>query len=424
MKKFLLMSMLLGVVTLGANGQTVTIGDEWDNYGEYDDYDGYAPAYTGSAGDHAPMALEFTYSGSQFIYTSEELSELAGSNITDLAFKVAVTGFIEVPSTISVKIYMAETNLDTPYKNSNNKAVFFPVDNESSVYEGELSIEDEYLSDYIWYNDCWAKEMTFTLDKPFYYSGENNLLITFVVEGDGTEASSLSDFNFMSSGINNRAIAYGVSPYNGSSFDDVLSGTRITPLTNNHIIEAPAIQIEGTTGTPIAETWQSYVPAEDVDLDFAEGTLDAYTVTATSDGKATLKRVTSAKAGSALLLKKSIIPSIQTTGSAAANSDNLLLVSNGTVEGDGTIFALANKSQGIGFYKVGDGVKIPEGKVYLKISSATNEFVGFDTTTGIESIASETPAQRDNAIYTLTGARVSHPTKGIYIQNGKKFVVK
>lgn len=41
-------------------------------------------------------------------------------------------------------------------------------------------------------------------------------------------------------------------------------------------------------------------------------------------------------------------------------------------------------------------------------------------------IAKVTTAQRsaDNAVYDLAGRRVSHPTKGIYIMNGKKFIVK
>jgi hypothetical protein len=38
----------------------------------------------------------------------------------------------------------------------------------------------------------------------------------------------------------------------------------------------------------------------------------------------------------------------------------------------------------------------------------------------VKAIASET----DGAIYNLSGQRVSSPSKGIYIQNGKKIIIK
>ena len=49
---------------------------------------------------------------------------------------------------------------------------------------------------------------------------------------------------------------------------------------------------------------------------------------------------------------------------------------------------------------------------------------GDGESTGIHSIESNGKVA-DDAIYTLDGRRVSQPTqKGIYIQNGKKFIIK
>jgi hypothetical protein len=42
--------------------------------------------------------------------------------------------------------------------------------------------------------------------------------------------------------------------------------------------------------------------------------------------------------------------------------------------------------------------------------------------TGIHPILTRTPA--DHAIYNLQGQRVTNPQKGIYIQNGKKYILK
>ena len=45
------------------------------------------------------------------------------------------------------------------------------------------------------------------------------------------------------------------------------------------------------------------------------------------------------------------------------------------------------------------------------------------TTTGIESV--ENTESDDNApYYNLSGVRVSKPTKGVYIHNGKKVIIK
>ena len=41
---------------------------------------------------------------------------------------------------------------------------------------------------------------------------------------------------------------------------------------------------------------------------------------------------------------------------------------------------------------------------------------------GISEVSHEAPS--DNKYYDLTGRRVSSPTHGIYIQNGKKIVIK
>ena len=99
-----------------------------------------------------------------------------------------------------------------------------------------------------------------------------------------------------------------------------------------------------------------------------------------------------------------------------------LLVSNGTVTGDGsTIFALANGKNGVGFYLVKSGKTVPAGKAYLVIPVlSTREFIGFDgETTGIKTIDN---AQVADKYYDLQGRRVAQPTKGLYIVNGKKVV--
>lgn len=61
-------------------------------------------------------------------------------------------------------------------------------------------------------------------------------------------------------------------------------------------------------------------------------------------------------------------------------------------------------------------------KASLRVEKATDETgAGVDLPSSIQSV---TTSQADNAVYNLQGVRVAAPTKGIYIQNGRKIVVK
>lgn len=95
----------------------------------------------------------------------------------------------------------------------------------------------------------------------------------------------------------------------------------------------------------------------------------------------------------------------------------------------GTIFALGMKNEVVGFYKVAKGQSVPSGKAYLVITDLpdhSREFVGFEydnETTGI-SLTENSELRTENAVYDLQGRRVAQPTKGLYIVNGKKVLVK
>ena len=103
----------------------------------------------------------------------------------------------------------------------------------------------------------------------------------------------------------------------------------------------------------------------------------------------------------------------------------------------------AEKKEGLGFYLgVDDGksLKATPGKAYLKVSedeakdpssaALARSFVfgGGNETTGIEGITiMGTDVQRHGTIegiFDLQGRKISNPTKGIYIKNNKKVVIK
>ena len=92
---------------------------------------------------------------------------------------------------------------------------------------------------------------------------------------------------------------------------------------------------------------------------------------------------------------------------------------------NGTQYCLAKKDGVVGFYKVKDGDHVKAGKAYLVITDANaKDFYGFDDdATGIDGLNVNDNVNA-NEVFDLQGRRVARPTKGIYIVNGKKVVIK
>ena len=93
-----------------------------------------------------------------------------------------------------------------------------------------------------------------------------------------------------------------------------------------------------------------------------------------------------------------------------------------------TRYILAKPGNSVGFYKVNsNGSWVNAGTAYLEVPTPQQggapDFIPLDGgTTGIANISNET--MRDNQYYTLDGRRVAEPTKGLYIVNGKKVIIK
>ena len=85
----------------------------------------------------------------------------------------------------------------------------------------------------------------------------------------------------------------------------------------------------------------------------------------------------------------------------------------------------------IGFYKVkNDVANIPGNKAFLVLTSTEAHAKGFvlefedGGTTGIETIEDTKQNTEDGVYYDLQGRRVENPTRGVYIVNGKKVIIK
>ena len=108
-------------------------------------------------------------------------------------------------------------------------------------------------------------------------------------------------------------------------------------------------------------------------------------------------------------------------------TNDLHVVGTGGLTGEDYIYVLAKKPT-VGFYLWDKTQTLNAGKIYLqgKASYGARSFIGFgneEQTTGISSVHNAQSTMH-NEVYNLNGQRVAQPTKGLYIVNGKKIMVK
>ena len=159
----------------------------------------------------------------------------------------------------------------------------------------------------------------------------------------------------------------------------------------------------------------------------------AYIVTDFSGGNVTLKEITEAPFDTPVIIEApegdyKLTP----IANAAPVEGNKLQASRGSTRaGDAPAYdyyVLAKKDGKVGFYKLAEGVTIPAGKCFLTVkkSAGAPDYLGFnfgDDTTGIDAV-NGSELKVNGEYYNLAGQRVAQPTKGLYIVNGRKVVIK
>ena len=180
--------------------------------------------------------------------------------------------------------------------------------------------------------------------------------------------------------------------------------------------------------------WKTIVSDYDVT---PEEDVEAYVVTDVTAnntlGRAVLERVTNLKGGEPYLLHSEAGTYTMTRAEedVPEPETNLLEVSDSETSGEKgntTIYVLAKKTKGIGFYKWTGGT-LGSGRVYLPVpadvSTDAGEFIFFgEDPTEIETTQQEDTTQTAS-YFNLSGQRVNTPSqKGIYITGGKKVVIK
>ena len=182
------------------------------------------------------------------------------------------------------------------------------------------------------------------------------------------------------------------------------------------------------TTTANMEGWRTFAPVK-ADQNYTADA-DVYYVSAAGTSTVTLVKIDEGvPANTPVILHKTSGTNIiltETDNPIAAPGSNLLAVSTA---GDnlGTVYRLGYKSaHGVGFYTYTTN-SAPAGIIYLTSINAAHEFLGLDfdgETTGVNEVTNTNLTNNTNEFYNLAGQRVAQPTKGLYIVNGRKVIIK
>ena len=269
------------------------------------------------------------------------------------------------------------------------------------------------------------------------FSSPSSACKVYIQEGDA-EPVMLSinyftgtDWDYVSSGI------VDLSDYEGKTVHFIF---RYTPTSgNNGKWEVKNFYVKGTpviteNATVAASGYGSYCYEYPIDLDKLDENVKAYIVTNASEGNVTFKQIAGTIKGGVPFILYGTAGVHTLTLAASSNNvpENNMLKGTlspkyiTTVEGDYTNFGLSGGK----FVKINNGT-LPANKAYLPILTSvvegstgapTFDIIFDEGTTGVENVNRVTI--NDNKYYTLDGRRVENPTKGLYIVNGKKVMIK
>ena len=260
-----------------------------------------------------------------------------------------------------------------------------------------------------------ASLFTLTLDpNEFVYDGQEKQLAVEVKDGD---AVLVEDTDY--------TIAYS---------DNVNVGTAtvtVMGLGNYEGTKTATFAIVRDMSTVFSEgsSWATYVAQEDLTL--PEG-VEAYTVSGATATEVSVEAISYIPVGVGVLLKRSNVEKADFKGYAyegVTATIESLLVGSATEATDMTAykdFVLYRDE-----FVLGGASSVAAGHAYLPAANATTgaarrSIVIGGETTGIGSLTLAPSPKGEGSVYTLDGRKVNgNPTrKGVYIQNGKKVVVK
>ena len=208
---------------------------------------------------------------------------------------------------------------------------------------------------------------------------------------------------------------WSVSTWNGSSME------RVEKVAPGEVVDPGMLISVGEAG------WRTFRTGSSIKI--TDSNVTAYVAKYVAEGNyVKLTEVTGVPGWQPVLIEAApgdYMVEITTEDLSFPWDDNGLKANGGSaLPGDGTLYGLAKKNGVVGFYKVATTSEVPAWKIYLQIPAASApDFLGFDGgTTSISEL--NVKSQAEGEFFNLAGQRVAQPTKGLYIMNGKKYVIK
>ena len=265
--------------------------------------------------------------------------------------------------------------------------------------------------------------------KIYGWSANGNGKLNFIKETDDAAAKTVGDISNDIYYATNTAGDYYPSVYeydldNWTSMCFNPGGSPSQPfVVMEFTLSTFATATVGSTG------WATFVtPAA---LDFTGiSDVKAYIVTGHTGSAVTVEPMTGTVPANTPLLLEGVTTAIPVAASSTTNvSANLLKAGTGAdvaAEEGKTKYVLSANGGVATFLKInGTAATVPVGKAYLEFTgSVPAHYLNLDDSgaTGIETL--NMISADGSEVYNLSGQRVAQPTKGLYIVNGKKVIIK
>ena len=274
-------------------------------------------------------------------------------------------------------------------------------------------------------NQIAAKGMAYSLIAP-------TAAQAFIIHAEGNETENASAATTLSTLVSaaemgkafiGEAKAQELKDMASSMLEDKSQyGTERENVTNDLMlsIELPeAIKLA-------ADGYSTYCSENRLDISKTTG-VTAYIVNNVTETTVELQEVSVIPAETGFILKgtgNALYDLYKTEGVADDVSGNQLHGTLTETAAPANSFALSTKNGVTGFYLVSTGLMIPAHKAYLTATGSMARSLSIDgEVTGILNVDSYVNAI-PSEYYSIHGIKVERPTKGIYISNGKKVVIK
>lgn len=268
----------------------------------------------------------------------------------------------------------------------------------------------------------------------------NNNTVTTLIIGDDITGIGDNAFSSRSSSITTLTLGSKVETIGENAFRNCGNLGTVTFSSNPYIganvftdIKADAAVTMNLTGNE-GETDEYWMTFYNLYYNFqVPATTQIFKAALTGSTLALTELTTDkiVKAGKPVILKSTTGPISLTLTSTASSNDfsgnDLKGVSNdaGLSGATDDIYVLNKKAgTGVGFYKLATSKTLGVGKAYLQTTSGSNFFGMDEETTNIGASLNDKGEMKNDNYFDLSGRRVMKPTKGLYIVNGKKIIIK